>query len=196
MLERKNEPRAPVSLTVGAARERLIALGYAPTSALAPEDSHPWLVSEHPVAVRTLGPNPLALLILSPGEDSALHQGIQAVLDRRGLARGPVRIGSDQRTLWPLRSETELMGRSALNGAVEVVCAHCPGRFQGLMGSFLPLDGTWPRGDLLSVPYAKLPALSAEEADALFDELTALPFKAADARERPKPSRRAFLGGP
>jgi hypothetical protein len=196
MLERKNEPRTPTTLTVGAAREKLIANGYTPVSALAPEDSHPWLVSEHPVAVRTLGPNPLALLILTPGEDSALHQRIQAVLDHRGLNRGPQRIGSDQRTLWPLRSETELMGRAALNGAVELVCAYCPGRFQGLVGSFLPLDGAWPKGDLLSLPYAKLPALSAEEADALFAELTALPFKAAAEQERPKPSRRAYLGGP
>jgi hypothetical protein len=63
-----------------------------------------------------------------------------------------------------------------LNGAVELVCAITRGMGMGIEGTLIPLDGAWLHGDLLSVPYAKLPALSSEEALSLFRELEDLPY--------------------
>ena len=45
---------------------------------------------------------------------------------------------------------------------------------QGTLASLIPLDGAWLKGDLCSVPYARLPALSAEDSAALCRELEAL----------------------
>src|SRR4029077_9565468 len=103
MFERKNDPHS-AALTLGSAREKLIANGYTPCSMLAPDASAPWYVSEHPVAVRTLGQGgSLAALILTPPEDAALDERIRAVLERSGKTRGPLRVGSDARDLWVLR---------------------------------------------------------------------------------------------
>lgn len=174
---RKNDSR-PVgaAMTLGAARERLIANGYTPVSALSPDArSDHWLMSEHPAALKTLGDKPLAALILSPPQDTALGQRIRAVLERHALTAGPVRIGSDHRALWPIRADARLLsGRAALDGAVILECNAAMGGGQGIRGALIPLDGAWPRGDLLSVPYPNLPALSSDEALALFQELERL----------------------
>lgn len=176
MFERnKTDPRAAAPLTLGAARERLFTNGYEPVSLLTPDGSPPpWSVSEHPVAVRTLARNPLAALVLSSPEDTALDQRIRTVLERRGLTRGPCRLGSDGRELWPLRAPDTLWATSTRDGALVLVCSVALGMGQGIQGALIPLDGSWPRGDLLSVSYAKLPALSSEEAASLFTELESL----------------------
>jgi len=86
-----------------------------------------------------------------------------------------VRVGSDRRELWPLRADAgELLRHWALDGAVELLGNYTRGPGSGMEGVHIPLDGTWPRGDLLSVPYSKLPAISAEDAAALFNELASL----------------------
>lgn len=195
MFERKSEPRAAATLTLGAVRAKLIANGYTPVPLLAPDGAHPALVSEFLPALRTLGANTLAALILTPPEDTTLNSRIRAVLERRGLTGGPVRVGSDGRELWPLRGE--LLARSALDGAVELICAHSRGMGSGLEGALIPLDGAWARGNLHEIPYRALPALSSADAAELFEEVDALPRRIAEERRPPpKPSRRAFLGGP
>ena len=174
MFERKNESR-PATQTLGASRAKLTANGYEPVSALSPDtELPPYLTSEHPAALRTRGANPLAALILSSPEDTALDQRVRSILERRGLQRGPCRVGSDQRELWPLQCQGDLMGSTALGGAVTLICTVNLGMGQGRLASLIPLDGAWLKGDLCSVPYSKLPALSTEEAVALFRELEAL----------------------
>ena len=211
MSDRKNESRAAVAPTLGAVREKLIANGYTPVSMLLPvmpqdplspwrqlepQPPPPWLVSEHPAAVQTLnGGKHLGALILKAPEDMVLDQRVRSVLEKRGLTRGPVRVGSDNRELWPLRAgATDLRG-SALNGAVELVGVFAGGMGTGLQGCLLPMDGAWPRGDLLSVAYDKLPPL--EDWRALLSELDRLPHLIAqENRPPPKPSRRSWLGAP
>jgi hypothetical protein len=171
----KNEPRTAAPQTLGASRSKLMALGYEPVSLLAPDaDLPPYLVSEHPPAVRTRAANPLAALILTSPEDMALVQRIRSVLEGRGLQRGPCRIGSDQSELWPLQCAGDLREWTALDGAVQLICTVPLGAGQGTLSALIPLDGAWLKGDLCSVPYAKLPALSAGEADALRGELESL----------------------
>jgi hypothetical protein len=175
--ERKTEPRTAAPPTLGAWREKLIANGYEPVSLLVADDgSAPaWLTSEHPAALKTLGRNALAAIVVTAPEDPALHQRIQGVLERRGLTRGPMRVGSDRRELWPLRADPgELLRHSALDGAVELIGNYARGPGCGVAGVLIPLDGAWIKGDPCSVPYARLPALSAEDAMALFRDLEAL----------------------
>jgi hypothetical protein len=174
--ERKNEPRPAATMTLGAARAKLIANGYGePVSLLTPDaDLPPYMVSEHPAALRTRGPNPLAALILSSPDDTALDQRVRSILERRGLQRGPCRVGSDQRELWPLQCEGDLREWTVLDGAVQLICTVALGAGQGTLSAVIPLDGAWLKGDLCSVPYAKLPPLSAGDSDALRGELEAL----------------------
>jgi hypothetical protein len=174
--ERKNEPRPAATSTLGASREKLIANGYGePVSLLMPDaDLPPYVASEHPAALRSRGSNPLAALILSSPDDSALDQRIRSILERRGLQRGPCRVGSDQRELWPLQCQGDLTGWAALDGAVTLICTVSLGMGQGTLASLIPLDGTWLKGDLCSVPYGELPALTADDSAALCTELEAL----------------------
>lgn len=214
MLESKKgsapPPPSARSLTLGATRERLVANGYLPVSMLMPfvpqdpsspwkggtQSPPPWLVSEHPAAVQTLGGGKhLAGLILTPQADAVLDRRTRAVLERAGLTRGPVRVGTDRRELWPLRAASRDAHGVALKGAVEMVGVFAGGMGTGLLGCLLPLDGAWPRGDLLSVPYEKLPDVG--DWRALFSELDRLPFQIAqEQRPPPKPSRRSWLGAP
>jgi hypothetical protein len=186
--ERKNEPRPAATSTLGASREKLIANGYGePVSLLIPDaDLPPYVVSEHPVALRTRGSNPLAALILSSPDDTALDQRIRSIIERRGLQRGPCRVGSDQRELWPLQCQGDLTGWAALDGAVTLICTVNLGMGQGTLASLIPLDGAWLKGDLCSVPYAKLPALSAEDSATLCRELAALTTPEPYVSPRPR----------
>jgi hypothetical protein len=173
--DRKNEPRAAATMMLGASRAKLIANGYEPTSLLAPDaDLSAYLTTEHPPAVRTRAANPLAALILMSPADTALDQRIRSVVERRGLQRGPCRVASDTSELWPLQCQGDLTEWVALDGAVTLICTVNLGAGQGTRASLIPLDGVWLRGDLCSVLYAKLPALSAEDCMALFRELEAL----------------------
>jgi hypothetical protein len=196
---------ASVPLTLGAVANRLRELGYEPVSAIFPQgrivntmpaarfEAHPLhLVSEHPPAV-LVGP-PLAVLVLTPPEDKALEVRIRTALEKRGLIRGPVRVGSDGREARLIRLQGQgLAGREMLEGAVRI--DHQTNDRVQLVPTFLPLDGRWPEGDLLSVPMAKLPEIDAGAMAKLFEELSMAPYQIASEREPVKPSRRAWLGG-
>jgi hypothetical protein len=186
--DRKNEPRAAATMILGASRAKLIANGYSPTSLLSPDADLPgYLTTEHPAALRTRAANPLAALILVSPEDTALDQRIRSLLDRRGLQRSPCRVGSDQSELWPLQCQGDLTEWQVLDGAVELICTVALGMGQGTLSALIPLDGAWLKGDLCSVPYAKLPALSAGDADVLRGELEAL--KTPERYELPRTRR-------
>jgi hypothetical protein len=173
--ERKTEPRPAAMPTLGASRAKLIALGYEPTSLLAPDADLPvYLTTEHPAAARTRAANPLAALILASPEDMALDQHIRSILERRGLQRGPCRVASDLSELWPLRCRGDLTASTALGGALTLVCTVALGMGQGTLNALIPLDGAWLKGDLCSIPYADLPALSAGDAVTLFREVESL----------------------
>src|ERR1700683_492396 len=198
-------PSAP-ALTLGAARERLIANGYTPVSMLmpfvpqdpsspwkgGPQSPPPWLVSEHPAAVQTLGGGKhRAGLILTPKADALLDRRTRAALDRAGLTGGPVRIGSDRSELWPLRAASRDAHGVALKGAVELVGVFAGGMGTGLQGCLLPLDGEWPRGDLLSVSYDKLPDIG--DWRALFAQVGRGPLVVAqETRPPPEPQSPAL----
>ncbi|MGH8131893.1 MAG: hypothetical protein ACRETP_01465 [Steroidobacteraceae bacterium] len=195
----KNEPRATAGLTLGAVSKRLRENGFEPVSALEPfgrllqttppifAPHAPHLLSEHPPAVVVR--HPLAVLVLTPlPENPELEQRIRGVLEKRGLMRGPCRIGSDNREARPLRLSDQWVYSDVLDGAVRFDQQTNTGA--QLVHSVLPLDASWPDGDLLTVPYAKLPQLG--EPLALFEELRGLPLAIAaeKAPPREKPTSR------
>jgi hypothetical protein len=182
--KRNGSPPAAPAVTLGAARERLIANGYTPVSALDPHErvvaQHgPHVASEHPPAVLCCA------LVLRPIPDHTLATRVRALLEKRGLLLGPVRLGSDGVEMRPVRFSS-LWPLSALGGSVYL-------NNEGMV----PLDAQWPQSDLLTVPYAKLPEIAADGAQALVQEIDMLPHKIAEEqRPPPKPSRRAWLGAP
>ena len=191
MFDRKNERRAEAPLTYGAAAARLKAHGYLPTSAIAPSGSLSlWpapqyfahdaaLISEHPVAVR------ITALVLAAIEDNELDERVRAVLDKRGLLSGPVRTGSDNVEVRPLTLSGTLRGAATeLDGAVVL-----------LQSAAVPLDAHWSVS-LLDVPAAKLPAITAAGAEALFaDEVRYLAINLRHERApKPKASRLGWIG--
>jgi hypothetical protein len=191
MFESKRNGASAAALTLGATRERLIALGYTPVSALDPHErmvaQHgPHVVSEHPPAVLCHA------LVLTPINDQTLSARVRALFEKRGLLAGPVRVGSDGIEMRPVRfsSRWSLNALRDINGLGDSVWLSSD-------DTVIPLDGLWPQGGLLAVPFAKLPEVSADWAQALFEEIGRLPYRIAEEqRPPPKPSRRAWLGEP
>jgi hypothetical protein len=204
-------PEASV-LTLGACRARLEANGYAPTSALMPhglvlpsapaviDEAPPWLVSEHPPAVSCVGPRgaygvtaDLAALVVTWPADAVLADRIRAVLE--SLLGGPTRIGSDGAEVHVLRLTDGPLGmQSALAGAVAFESSRMAGPVSRWVPEAIPLDGRWQNGDLLSVAYADLPAISAGEVKALLAQIQLLPMRIRDENAPPpQPSRKAWL---
>jgi hypothetical protein len=183
MLEpRKNEPRTATPLTLGATREKLIALGYHVVSALDPHERVQYgpHMSEHLPAVLCRA------LVLTPLPDQTLSTRVRALLEKRGLLGGPVRIGSDGREMRPVRFSSQ-WHLTALDHSV----------YLSNQDTVLPLDGHWPQADLLTVTYANVPEVNTDWAQALFQEICMLPYRIAEERAPPpRPSRRAWLGGP
>jgi hypothetical protein len=185
MFESKRNGASAAALTLGATRERLIALGYTPVSALDPHErmvaQHgPHVVSEHPPAVLCHA------LVLTPINDQTLSARVRALFEKRGLLAGPVRVGSDGIEMRPVCFSSRY-AYHALDESVRLSSDD----------TVIPLDGLWPQGGLLAVPFAKLPEVSADWAQALFEEIGRLPYRIAEEqRPPPKPSRRAWLGEP
>lgn len=124
--------------TFAAAAERLRENGYAPIA-------H----RREFVAVRcaSLTAPPLAALTVCAG--LAVD-----VLTARGLTAGPVRIGADAARTWPVRLVNAVAAENPWRaGGVEI--AHMVGG----RSAVISLGGAWPRGTLLDVPCAQLPAL-------------------------------------
>jgi hypothetical protein len=182
MFESKRNGSSPPAITLGATRERLIALGYTPVSALDPHErmvaQHgPHVVSEHPPAVLCHA------LVLTPIKDQTLSARVQALLEKHGLLAGPARIGSDGREMRPVRFNSRYTFH-ALDESVWLKSEN----------TVIPLDAQWRQGDLLAVAYEKLPEVGADWGQALFEEIDQLPLKIAAEKNPPKPSRRAWLG--
>jgi hypothetical protein len=182
---RKNESRAAATLTLGAARERLIANGYVPVSALDPHArvgaQYGPHMSEHLPAVLCCA------LVLTPLQDPTLDRRVRALLEKRGLLRGPVRLGSDGGEMRPVRFNNQRWPLAAL--AERVVIKNQP--------TVIPLDALWPQGDLFGIPCAQLPEANVDWGLDLFRDIDALPFKIVEERQPPpRPSRRGWLGAP
>lgn len=180
------------ALTFGAAAKRLRDNGYHVVSALAPSGesnssvaaayrpTYEALISEHPVAVA------IAILALAPIEDEELDKRVRAALGKRGLLRGPVRIGSDGVELRPLN----------LADTISTLVAEIDGAVALIGSAALPVDAKWNNGTLLEVPLSALPRINGNAVRELFDkELRFLPGHLAHEREPPrKPSRLGFVG--
>lgn len=208
MFERKNDSRGHVPLTLGAVAARLQAQGYQPVSALAPfgrmsmVNTQPMspqfvphlvhLVSEHEPAI--LIRPPLAVLVFTPPSDKTLELRVRMALEKRGLTRGPVRVGSDGRESRLIRLHGQgAAGPEVLDGVLRIDQQRNEHRVL-LVPTFLPLDGRWPDGDLLSVPMARLPEIDTDDLSKLFQEVSSAPYQIATERTPVKPSRRAWLG--
>jgi hypothetical protein len=133
-------------------------------------------------AVRCLSltAGPLLALTVERFSDALLEQQVLAVLGARGLTGGPVRLDADGARTWPLRLVNSLdvadRPRRVLAGAVgflHTVAGH---------SAIVPLDGAWPSGTLLEVPYLALPAFDRRRLAELMAELAAL--APAPARRR------------
>ncbi len=194
--------------TLGSASRALAANGYAPVSLLQPLGEWvsavspffaklpSWRTSEHPAGVLCRAPSPLAVLVIAPIEDTELAARVTKALADRGLLSGPVRRGSDGVDVRPLRAGVIPPGvRRALSGAVTIEQSRKFGQFDEPVSSIVPLDGHWSDGDLLTVPREKLPAIAADDVEALMSALDELPQQlAAERRPPPKPSIDAWLG--
>lgn len=190
--------------TFGAAAARLQENGYASCTlleaALERLPIHgrltisPHVISELPAAVwcmRDQG-GELAALLVAPIADAELAQRVEAGLAKRGLTRGPVRLGSDGVRIFPLQFTDAQPSRvewRALDGAVRVLYR------EGDSSATIPLDGAWPAGTLLEVPYAKLPALKPADIEPLLAELNGLRHWLQEERKpKPRPTRAGWIG--
>jgi hypothetical protein len=186
MFERKTDPRVAATPTLGATREKLIANGYVPVSAL---DPHERVISQHGRHVMSEHP-PAVLchaLVLTPLQDPTLDRRVRALLEKRGLLRGPVRLGSDGCEMRPVRFNDQRWPLAAL--AERVVITNKP--------TVIPLDAQWPQGDLFGIPYAQLPEANVDWGLDLFRDIDGLPYRIAEEQQPPpRPSRHGWLGAP
>jgi hypothetical protein len=175
----------------GATYQRLIEIGYAPCSALAPDGRvlggmgppvphRPHQLAEHPAALLCRPADPsravAALVLATP--DQKLRGSINAILKAHDLHRGPVRIASDgtewhllqvQDGEWALARETR-----TLEGEVSpVALLEYTFRPVDWHSEIVPLAGRWVGGDPLTVARAKLPAIDREKVKTLFAALDA-----------------------
>jgi hypothetical protein len=195
-------------LTYGAVRDRLVNNGYVPCSALVPhgdivlsfpiarQRSADYRIAEHPAAVLTYpdrencsladAARRRVVVLIVTAKDKALREAIAGIIEKHGLAGGPVRVGSDASEHRPLRWDEydAPLSRSwrpytvassddpavVLEGAEKII----PG--QPLVSALLRVDGKWSRGDLLTTLRAKLPVIDRDGIDALFRALGALPL--------------------
>ena len=188
---------AEIKPVYGAWAARLRAHGYEPVSALDPDGKRPeYVISEHPVAVKTLTDRPVAALLVARAADAIVARGTDRLLAERGLDRGPCRHGSDEVRLFVLAAEIGdgTLAGTTRDGSVQVICA-AGGDGRGLQGGIIPLDGTWKNGTLFDTPRDRLPAITAEALRSLLDEIAELPYRITVERApKPKPSRGAWLG--
>jgi hypothetical protein len=202
---KKGAPPALATLTLGAVSKRLRLNGYEAVSAFRPDGRlvvsatthfEPWpthVASEDPPSIAVKGP--LVVLVLAPAllEGEELERRTRALLG--DLLGGPVRCGSDGVESRPVRLIGNCQSETALDGAVSIDHSRNVGTH--LVPAVLPLDGSWPRGDLTEErnAFTKLPQVDADKLRALFRELDSLPFAMRREKEPPpKPSRRAWLG--
>jgi hypothetical protein len=167
------------TVLLGEVRDRLLALGYAPTSAVAP-GAHGHRIIDDPAAVLCVADDDkrsvLALTITV--RDKAIRAAILAVFAKHGVGKGcPVRVSSDGSETFIVRpSPYRVPGsRTSTNAPGE----HLPavaldgkerpdpmGKFP--VPTFVRLSGVW-RQDLLTVAHDDLPQLDSEST--LFDEV-------------------------
>jgi len=203
MLGKSKNHLPPAPLTYGATREKLRANGF-----LAVPAAHAYIdlqaapywmrqppqhfLSELPVAVACAGlqvkgqyrSNQLHYLLVTE-PDPKWRDEIDGALESYKLARGPVRIGSDESSLRPFRIDdpegelTDLrkvpFARSALDGAVQVAGVQGGGvQGGGVQYAFIPLDAHWPGATLLDTKFTDLPSVSVADLKALMRELAQL----------------------
>jgi hypothetical protein len=171
-------------ILLGAVRDKLIANGYAPTSATSPGAALGHRIIDDPAAVLLTptddaGRSVLALTITV--RDKAIRAAILAVFAKHGVGKGPVRIssdGSEQFIVRPPSSYSLVMSRvskPAHGEQLPAVALDAKDYFDNRGGVVPPpslivrLSGNWPRGDLLTVARDALPTLDHE--DRLFDEV-------------------------
>lgn len=185
-------PAAAMNLTLGACAARLQANGYTPCSALVPDsDSALWALSEHPAAVKTPGPG-LVTLVVAPIDDPGLAKRIEAVLVEYGLIDAPHRIGTDCVRAWPLQSVRSV---AEYRSAFETVTLHGIRPHAGIASGAIPLDGTWPRGSLLDVPFTELPQFEESKAARLFEAIWKARSELTEEHvPPPKPSVLGWIG--
>jgi hypothetical protein len=114
----------------------------------------------------------VALTVSGEFDDPALEQRVLSVLSARGLTGGPVRLDSEGNRTWPLRlvnaADVADRPRRVLAGAVGFVHT-VDGR-----SAIISLDGEWPSGTLLDVPYSALPAFDRRGLPEIMAALAAL----------------------
>jgi hypothetical protein len=151
-------------------------------------------ISEDPVAVSCEGG--LLKLVLQPAEDAVLGERVRAVLDKHQLTGGPVRVGSDDVRIFPLRFDgyDDFLRKDVLDGVVVLERAISYGQY-GRRSARIPLDAEWSQGTLLDTPIDKLPQIDDERLGTLLRELEAIPWQLrVERRPPPRPSRLGFIG--
>jgi hypothetical protein len=186
------------TVLLGEVHSRLLALGYAPTSAVNP-GARGHRIIDDPAAILCApdaqcgveNPDKRSVLALTVTvRDKAIRAAILAVFAKHGVAKAPVRIASDG-------SETYIV-RQAYGVAVSRVTKPAPGEHLAAvaldgketpnpMGVFPPptvirLSGAWRNGDLLSVAHDDLPKLDNE--GGLFREIEDILLAAVPKTEK------------
>jgi hypothetical protein len=162
--------------TYGVLREKLIANGYVPTSALRP-GSYGWQFSDDPAAVVCIpqhGSNCevpdahkhtiASLNVLA--RDPKVRAAIVAVLAKHGIKGGPVRTDSAGNDAYLVRLDDEYSPPQS----EEIERAFAVGGFirnprSGNESAIIRCDVEWRNGDLLTTPRAQLPGIA--DADTL-----------------------------
>lgn len=173
-------------LTFGAVRDKLRANGYAPASVLSPLEKLVYRVADDPPGVLTL-PNErerrlVSLIVTS--RDQKLRDAIEAILEKFGLTGGPVRTDSSGAQHRPLRYDEyePAFGQSwnpwgspaGEDPAVIIEAASRTYDGQPLESRIIRVAGAWSKGDLLTKPRSKLPAIDRDGVARLFSALSAL----------------------
>jgi hypothetical protein len=199
----------------GAARQKLLDLGYAPVSATRP-DIFDYRAADDIGGILCFPPSAYPLVkdaadrkvvcITITTKDQKLRAAIVSLLNSLGLSGGPTRIAGDGSETRPLRCDeySPMLRRlgETLPGEIDPCvaldsCTREDPRI-GPVSHVLRIDGLWKGADLLSTPRSKLPSVDGGVINKFFGELHSVlprsPFVMPEISSDTKPSLRELNG--